>query len=339
MPLIGIAAGFLVFAPRIHRVSRAVQDQLAAISARAQESFAGGRIVKTFAIEDREQASIERLGRTYLEANVRLARIRGVVTGWTSLMGALGMAVIVYIGGRQTLAGRFDISSMLLFATLQFRLVWPMIAFGWIFSLVQRGAAGADRIAEVFAEPAEVSVDGAAAGRMRGEIEIRGLSFAYDGKPVLEDVSLQIPAGSTLGVVGPTGSGKTTLVSLLARLYDPPRDSLRIDGKDVHSIALDDLRGAIAFVPQEAFLFSTTIRDNITFGRPDAPTEAIESAVDDASLRRDLEDFPDGAATGFRPRLFRTGCNHHSTARYGTASCRQTRQTTQRSSGRLCHPM
>ena len=155
MPLIGIAAGFLVFAPRIHRVSRAVQDQLAAISARAQESFAGGRIVKTFAIEDREQASIEGLGRTYLEANVRLARIRGMVTGWTSLMGALGMAVIVYIGGRQTLAGRFDISSMLLFATLQFRLVWPMIAFGWIFSLVQRGAAGADRIAEVFVEPAE----------------------------------------------------------------------------------------------------------------------------------------------------------------------------------------
>jgi len=296
-PLVAISASLFFFAPRIQRASRAVQDRLAAISTRAQESFAGGRIVKTFAIEDREQAEIDRQGQLYLQTNLDLARIRGFTVAWIGLMGALGLALLLYVGGRMTLAGRFDISGVLLFNMLQAMLIWPMMSFGWVLAMVQRGAAGLDRIGEVFQQAPETSArDGASA--LRGEIDARDLSFAYEeGRPVLEGVTLHVPAGSTLGIVGPTGSGKSTLVALLARLYDPPRGALSVDGTDVHDLSLAELRRAIAFVPQEPFLFSTTIRRNIAFARPGAGDDAVAAAVRDAHLEGDVAGFPKGLDT------------------------------------------
>jgi ATP-binding cassette subfamily B protein len=296
VPLVGIGGSLFLFAPRIHRASRTVQDQLAAISARAQESFAGGRIVKTFAIEDRERATMEALSDRYLHANLRLARIRGLTFAWISLMGAVGLAVILFVGGRMAIEGRFDISGLLLFSTLQLMLVWPMMSFGWILSLVQRGAAGLDRIAEVLRRRPEADATGPVRC-LAGGIELRGLSFAYDGRPVLRDLSLRIPQGSSLGIVGPTGSGKSTLVSLLPRLYDPPAGSLWIDGLEIHDIPLAQLRGAIAFVPQEAFLFSRSILANVAFARPDAAVPDLETAVRDAHLHRDVAEFPEGLET------------------------------------------
>ena len=297
IPLIGICGSLFFFAPRIHHASRAVQDQLAAISARAQESFAGGRVVKTFAIEDHEQKTMEALSEVYLAANVRLARVRGLTVGWISLMGALGLAVILYVGGHMALDGRFSIAGLLLFTSLQLMLVWPMMAFGWILSLVQRGAAGLDRIGEVFRRAPEEEND-APARSLSGEIELRDLSFGYNGtSSVLHDVSLRVPAGSTLGIVGPTGSGKSTLVSLLPRLFDAPRGHLRIDGQEILDIPLAQLRGAIAFVPQEAFLFSTTIRKNVAFARPEISGEELEAAVQDAHFHLDVAGFPEGIET------------------------------------------
>jgi ATP-binding cassette subfamily B protein len=296
IPLIGICASLFFFAPRIHRASRAVQDQLAAISARAQESFAGGRVIKTFAIEDHEQRTMAALNDGYLEVNMRLARVRGLTVAWIALMGAVGLALILFVGGRMALAGRFSIAGLFLFTTLQLMLIWPMMAFGWILSLVQRGAAGLDRIGEVFRRSPEADIN-APARSLAGEIELLDLSFGYDGTPVLHGVSLRVPAGSTLGIVGPTGSGKSTLVSLLPRLFDPPRGHLRIDGTEIHDIPLAQLRGAIAFVPQEAFLFSTTIRDNVAFARSGISEDELTTAVHDAHFHVDVEGFPKGLKT------------------------------------------
>jgi ATP-binding cassette subfamily B protein len=206
------------------------------------------------------------------------------------------MLTILYMGGKQVIAGEFDIGGMIMFTSVQMMLIWPMMAFGWVLSMVQRGAAGIDRIGEVFEQPAEATAEPTGA-TLKGDIEFEGLSFAYNGTPVLHDVSVRVPAGTTLGVIGPTGSGKSTLVALLARLYDAPKGTLRIDGKDIHDIALEDLRKSIAFVPQEAFLFSTSIRDNIAFGRPHAEDDWLAQAALDAHLHRDLEEFERGMAT------------------------------------------
>ncbi|MHC4938342.1 MAG: ABC transporter ATP-binding protein [Planctomycetota bacterium] len=295
-PLAGIAVGLFFFAPRIHVASRAVQDGLAAISARAQESFAGGRVVKTFATEDFERGEIDQLGRSYLRSNVRLARVRGLTTAWTAFMGATAIALMLFVGGSMIIENRFTISELMQFHAYQAMLIWPMIAFGWVLALLQRGRAGLERIQEVFAlDPEE---DGGTNGeRRKGALSVRGLDFAYNGTPVLEDVSFELPAGRTLGIVGPTGSGKSTMISLLARLYDPPRGTVFLDGTDVHDIPLHDLRGAVALVPQEAFLFSASIRENVLFGRPDAPEDELMEAVEDARLAPDLELFPNGIDT------------------------------------------
>jgi ATP-binding cassette subfamily B protein len=296
VPLIGICASLFFFAPRIHRASRAVQDQLAAISARAQESFAGGRVIKTFAIEDHEQRTMDALSDGYLEANVRLARVRGLTVAWIALMGAIGLALILFVGGGMALEGRFSIAGLFLFTSLQFMLIWPMMAFGWILSLVQRAAAGLDRIGEVFRRAPESDVR-APARSLAGEIDLSDLTFAYNGVPILHGVSLRVPAGTTLGIVGPTGAGKSTLVSLLPRLFDPPRGCLRIDGQEIHDIPLAQLRGAIAFVPQEAFLFSTTIRGNVAFARAELGEKELAAAVRDAHFHLDVEGFPVGLET------------------------------------------
>jgi ATP-binding cassette subfamily B protein len=296
VPLFGISLGLLLFAPRIHVASRAVQDHLAAISARAQESFAGARVVKTFAIEEREHRDLDRLGRDYLEANLRLARVRGTTTIWIQVMGVSGFLVTLVVGGRMIIAGTFDLSGLLTFYMLQQQLVWPMMAIGWILSMVQRGAAGLDRIGEVMGAREEED-RGGATPPLRGEIEVKGLTFAYGARPVLEEISLKVPAGATVGVIGPTGSGKSTLVSLLPRLHDPPTGTVLLDGRDVRDLPLAALREAIAFVPQEAFLFSATVRENVAFGRAGAPAAAVEEAVREARLEGDMAGFPQGLDT------------------------------------------
>jgi ATP-binding cassette subfamily B multidrug efflux pump len=293
LPLAGVAAGLVFLAPRLQAASRAVQDALAEVTSRAQESFAGARVVRTFAVEPREERAMERLSEAYREANLRLARVRG----WTAVLltatGWVGLAVILLVGGRQVAEGSFDRGGLLLFQSYQLMLTWPMMAFGWVFGLFQRGAAGLDRIREVLGEPREPEA-GVALPEVRGAIAFRGLTFGYGGAPVLRDVELDVPAGSTLGIVGPTASGKSTLVSLLPRLYDPPPATLFLDGRDVRELPLAQLRAAIAFVPQEAFLFSASIRDNIAFAAPSAGDEALRAAVRDAHLEPDLARWPDG---------------------------------------------
>ncbi len=292
--LAGIGVGLLFIAPRLHHAARAAQDQLAAVSARAQESFAGVRVVKSFATEDREDAVMQRLSADYLAANVRLARMRGLMIGWISLFGGIAVILGLYHGALDVIDGRFDISGLLTFQSLLMALIWPMMAFGWTLSLVQRGAAGLDRLAVVFSESPEASADGKPARVTKGDLQVRGLNFAYNGQPVLESVSFDLAAGKTLGIVGPTGSGKSTLISLLPRLYDPPRGSILLDGIDVCDMQLSDLRAAFAVVPQEAFLFSTTLRDNVRFARPGADESVVLAASEASRLAADLDQIPGG---------------------------------------------
>ncbi len=296
LPLGGIFVTLLFMAPRLKEASRVVQDQLAEISASAQESFSGARVVKTFAMEDSEQRNIDARSIDYLHANRRLARVRGVVWASIGFLTSCGVLVIFLVGGRQAIAGDAGIGDLVAFLAYQFMLTWPMMALGFVLSMIQRGAAGLDRIREVMEQPLEVEGD-ADVPAVRGEIEIRGLTFGYNGDRVLSGIDLKVSAGSTLGIVGATGSGKSTLVSLLPRLYDPPPGTVFIDGRDVHEWPLAKLRAAIAAVPQEAFLYSRSVRHNITFGRQDATDDEIEAAVRRAHLTPDLEQLSEGLAT------------------------------------------
>jgi len=295
---------------RIYARSLAVQEQLASISSRAQENISGIQQVKIFAQEDRETAAFRDLCAEYRRRNLSMAALRG---GMLSMIGALaGMStlIVLFVGGRFVIQGRIDFGDFVAFNAYLALLVWPTIALGWIINTIQRGAGAMRRLEEIFAEEPEVADASleAAAGEesLDGEIEIRGLTFAYPvadreagraPRPALVDLDLKIPRGSRVALVGPVGSGKSTLANLLARLYPVPAGTIFIGGVDLNHIPLSRLRSAIGYVPQEAFLFSRSLRENIALGHPGATDEEVARAVDRAGLAEDLESFPGGLDT------------------------------------------
>jgi ATP-binding cassette subfamily B protein len=229
---------------------------------------------------------------------------------WPTLEFILGLAMVIvlFVGGRQVLAHRITVGNFTAFSTYLVMLTWPIIAFGWVVNLFERGTASVTRIHELLAEQPSIDDHEAAAelarnAEIRGEIEFRNLIFGYvnaDGSTtgeVLHNISLKIPAGSSLALVGPTGAGKTTLVNLIPRLYDAPPGTVLVDGHSVREYSLDRLRESIGFVPQETFLFSETIRENILFGAPDASPEEMLHAAEAAHIRHEFEDFPHGFET------------------------------------------
>jgi ATP-binding cassette subfamily B protein len=231
----------------------------------------------------------------------------------------LGAAVVIvlWLGGRQVLLGKMNVGDFVAFNTYMVQLTWPVIALGWVINIFQRGTASLARIEEILAEHPEITdkLDDGATGvspvlpgddarlstRVLGEIEFRNLNFAYNGTSVLHDINLRIPAGSSLAIVGPTGSGKTTLVSLIPRIYDAAPGTVLIDGRPIRQFPLDSLRRQIGFVPQETFLFSDTIRENIAFGVAqedgEASLEDIKAAAEAANIAQDIETFPEGYNT------------------------------------------
>jgi ATP-binding cassette subfamily B multidrug efflux pump len=233
---------------------------------------------------------------------------------WPTLEFILGLslAITLLVGGHEVLSHRITVGEFVAFNTYMMMLTWPIIALGWVVNLVQRGTASVTRIDELMTE--RPAIDDAAADRaltpgtrLRGEIEFRNLSFAYtdtEGKPVevLHDISLDIPAGTSLALVGPTGSGKSTVVGLMARLYDAAPGMVLIDGRPIREYPLATLRENIGFVPQETFLFSESIRENIGFGAPDASEQAVLQAAEAAHIRREFEDFPHGLDTAVGER-------------------------------------
>jgi ATP-binding cassette subfamily B protein len=289
-----------------------IQAMFSEISAQAQENFSGARLVRAFAQEEPQIASFEAANRENVRRGLRLVQLMGMLWPTLEFILGLSLAITLLVGGHEVVSGRISVGDFTAFTTYMMMLTWPVIALGWVVNLVQRGTASVIRIDELMTE--KPTIDDAVADktlgpetRLRGKIEFRHLNFAYantEGKPVevLHDISLEIPAGTSLALVGPTGSGKSTLVGLIARLYDAAPGMVLIDDRPVRDYPLATLRANIGFVPQETFLFSESIRENIAFGAPQASTEDVLAAAEAAHIRREFEEFPHGMDTAVGER-------------------------------------
>lgn len=297
VPLLALA--FLVkrTGARMHDLSKRVQEQLSRISARAQEAFAGVRVVKAFAREAREVEAFDALSQEYADRTMQLVRTQAFTWSAMAMIAEVGVSVTLFVCGRGIIAGEFTRGDFIAFSAYQFMLLWPMTSLGWILNMIQRGAASMGRVSEILAVPGEPAASGEGR-RLEGRLEFRSLTFAYGdpARPALGDVSLVVPAGATVAIVGCTGSGKSTLVSLVPRLYAPPRGSVFVDGIDVLDIPAAELRAHVGMVPQDSFLFSDTVSGNIAFGRPDASEEEVRSAARRARIEGDVLGFTDGYA-------------------------------------------
>jgi len=289
------------FGAAIHQRFQAIQEELSDISNITQESLAGVRVLRAYGQEPFEIERFRSANLEYLRRNRTLIRLQGVYYPSMGLLMGIGSLLVLWLGSREVIAGRMTIGELVAFNSYLTMLAWPMIAFGWVTNLLQRGTASWKRMLEVL--DARPSIDDAnaraAVSPISGHIEIRHLTFAYGDQIVLHDINATIPGGTTAAIVGATGSGKSTLLALLPRLHDAPAGTVFIDGVDVREIPLAVLRGAIGFVPQEPFLFSASIADNIAFGVPssdqggDGPLRArIEAAAAIARLDKDSADFP-----------------------------------------------
>src|SRR5271166_2582958 len=301
------------FGRRIHERFERIQAMFSDISARAQENFSGARVIRAYVQEQAEIAAFEDANREYIRRSLGLVRLMGML--WPTLELMLGAAVVIvlWLGGRQVLLGKMNVGDFVAFNTYMVQLTWPVIALGWVINIFQRGTASLARIQEILSQQPEIADAIGSSGHRAigpsenrssdflGEIEFRNLNFDYDGVPILKDINLRIPAGSSLAIVGPTGSGKTTLVNLIPRIYDAQSGAVLIDGRPIREFPLDFLRRQIGFVPQESFLFSDTIRENIAYGisREDgeASLDDIKAAAQVANIAQDIEAFPEGYNT------------------------------------------
>ncbi len=300
MPVASILVQY--FGSKIQDRFERIQASFSEISSQAQENYSGARLVRAFAREESEIGLFEQLNRRYISRSLRLVQLMGML--WPSLEFILGVSMIITLmaGGHQVLAHRISVGEFVEFNTYMIMLIFPIIAVGWVINLFQRGTASIKRIEELL--QAKPNIDDAASDPaiqadtvLQGKIEFRHLDFNYGETEVLRDVSLTIPAGSSLAIVGPTGSGKSTLVNLISRLYEAPEGSLLIDDRPVRDYPLAVLRRNIGMVPQETFLFSETIRENLAFGAPHASPDDLLAAAETAHIRKEFEEFPEGFET------------------------------------------
>ncbi len=307
LPFVSLSVKF--FGSAIHHRFEKIQAQLSHLSAVAQEALSGVRVVRAYRQEAAELARFEQANREYVDRNRGLIRLQGLFFPCMTLFLGFGSLLVLWLGSREVIQGRITVGELVAFNAYLVMLSWPMIAFGWVTNLLQRGLASWKRMLEVLdAEPGIEDPLSRTHLRtpqdIKGALEFRHLIFAYDGRRVLDDVSVRIDAGQTVAVVGLTGSGKSTLINLVPRLHDPPPGTVFVDGVDVRDIPFSVLRGAIGFVPQEPFLFSDTIADNVAFGVdvskvPDRAVlrQRVEHASAVSRLDKDLADFPNGYDT------------------------------------------
>jgi ATP-binding cassette subfamily B multidrug efflux pump len=348
LPSLGII--YFTLKRRIEARFRAVQDQFAAVSTQVQENLAGIRVVKAYAQEQAEIEALRRASQAYVDRNLDEVRVSGLVWPLMSLISGLAVASLIYFGGQLVTAGELTVGQFVQFSIYLGMLSWPMIALGWVANLLQQARAAIGRLREVFdAEPAiRDPARPVSTGLIRGEIEFRGVTFAYptldaptlsppandggspagapsplpnnrespacvsagnpsstppewggaeEARSILRDLSLTIPAGTTVALVGPMGAGKSTLAHLIPRVYDPQAGQVLVDGVDVRERGLAELRAAVGYVPQETFLFSDTLRANVTLGAEGADDAAVAEAVRVAGLTGDVADFPAGIDT------------------------------------------
>jgi ATP-binding cassette subfamily B protein len=297
LPLISVAVKY--FGAVIHRRFERIQAQLSEISAMTQETLSGVRVVRAYGQEAFEAEKFRRANQEYVDRNRGLIRIQSLYYPIMGLLMGIGALLVLWLGSREVVAGRMTVGELVAFNSYLMMLSWPMIAFGWVTNLLQRGMASWNRMVEVLDTPPQITDAHAtrqitSPEQINGDIEFRHLTFTYAGHPVLNDVSAVLPAGTTTAIVGATGSGKSTLLSLLPRLHDPPPGTVFLDGVDVREIPLPVLRGVIGFVPQEPFLFGATIAENIAFGAHAGQDhrERVEQGASIARLDKDVAAFP-----------------------------------------------
>jgi len=294
------AASILIqyFGRRIHDRFERIQAMFSEISARAQENFSGARLIRAYVQEDAEIRAFETENQEYIGRSLKLVRLMGMLWPTLELMLGFAMVLVLWLGGREVLAHRMTAGQFISFNGYMLLLTWPIIALGWVINLFQRGTASLGRLNEIMQEQPQIQdAPGAQNREIGGEIEFRGLNFSYDGKPVLHDINLRIPAGSSLAIVGPTGSGKTTLVNLIPRIYDADPGTVLADGRPIREYSLASLRKNIGFVPQETFLFSERIRENIALGVESANDTDVRISAAAANIAADIESFPEGYET------------------------------------------
>ncbi len=307
---------------RINRRFERIQAMYSDVSAKTQENFSGARLIRAFAQEEAEIESFEASNLEYIRRSLNLARLMAML--WPSLEFLLGLApmITLFVGGHLVIQHRISTGQFTAFGVYMVQLIFPLIAVGWVVNLFQRGTASVVRIDELLKQQPDIADDPALLARhserseeppyfagsatntngpattIQGDITFRNLTFAYPNGPnVLEDINLEVPAGTSIAIVGPTGSGKTTLVNLIPRLLDATPGTVLIDGQPIRSLTLNTLRSSIGFVPQETFLFTETIRQNIAFGTPNATDEEIQEAATIAHIATEILEFPRGFQT------------------------------------------
>jgi ATP-binding cassette subfamily B protein len=298
LPLPIVSVTIQYFGRRIHERFERIQAMFSDISARAQENFSGARVIRAYVQEDAEIAAFEAANQEYVSRSLKLVRLMGMLWPTLELMLGLALVLILWMGGREVLAGRMQIGAFTAFNIYMMQLTFPIIALGWVVSIFQRGTASLVRLNEIMRQKPEIKDEPDTRDRaVQGEIEFRGLNFEYEGKPVLRDLNLRIPAGSSMAIVGPTGAGKSTLVNLIPRIYDAAPGTVLLDGRPIREFSLASLRQSVGFVPQETFLFSDRIRENIALGVASASDEQVREAADSANIAADIEGFPEGYQT------------------------------------------
>jgi ATP-binding cassette, subfamily B, multidrug efflux pump len=299
MPLVSLTVKF--FGQQVHVRFEKIQDFFAQITARAQENFTGVRVVRAYAQEDAEIAAFSELNKQYAERNLSLVRIDALMRPLMQFLIGIGFVLIIWAGVPLAVRGEMSVGDFTVFNMYLFRLIWPLIALGYVVNLYQRGTASLKRMNAILAVKPAIAdrKDVTQQPPIAGEIEFRNLTFKYHeaNEPVLTDINLKIPAGNTVAFVGRTGSGKSTVANLIPRVVEAPANTVFIDGISVRDYPLEQLRRSIGYVPQETFLFSDTLAENISFGVPKSTRAEVEWAAEIAGLSEDVRSFPEGFET------------------------------------------
>ena len=299
MPLITLIT--LLFSRSIHHRFEILQKTFASLTERVREAIAGIRVIKAYVLEERETEKLSHLSQDYIQKNLNVTKVWGMFFPVILFFSNLSMAIVLYLGGKLTIFQSISTGDFVAFMSYLGLLAWPMMALGWAINVIQRGSASMDRLNRIFEETPEISdsSDVIRLGPLKGRIEMRGLTFSpgNGGNPLLQDIHLTVEEGERMVVVGRTGSGKTILCNLVARILEPRQGYLFFDGIEIHEIPLEVLRKSVGYVPQDTVLFLDTIRENIAFGKLDATDKEIEEAARLAQIYDEIMEFPEGPNT------------------------------------------